>query len=321
MRNKTSDADKSLAARAAWLHYVGGLKQSEVAKKLGVPSVKAHRMIAKAVSDGIVKVTIDDDVIECIELADQLAKKYNLDVCEVAPDLFETEELPLRALANAGSDFIKRQLELCEHKLIGIGHGRTLAAAIRHLPSLDAKGARVVSLVGVLTRNFAAKPHDVMQLIAEKTSAQAYVMPVPFYANTSEDREVLLAQKGVKDVFDYAESASLKLVGIGTVGPETQLVQSGMIEPAEIKEVMEKGGVGELLGHFYNDKGELVETNLTQRTLAISVGERIDGQVVALAGGKEKVAPIKAVLKSGQLNGLITDEATAKSILSRSEED
>ena len=160
-----------------------------------------------------------------------------------------------------------------------------------------------------------------MQLIAEKTSAQAYVMPVPFYANTSEDREVLLAQKGVKDVFDYAESASLKLVGIGTVGPETQLVQSGMIEPAEIKEVMEKGGVGELLGHFYNDKGELVETNLTQRTLAISVGERIDGQVVALAGGKEKVAPIKAVLKSGQLNGLITDEATAKSILSRSEED
>lgn len=319
MRNKFTDVDRSLMARAAWLHYVGGLKQSEVANKLGVPSVKAHRMIAKAVSDGIVKVTIDDDVIECIELADKLATKYNLDICEVAPDLFETDDLPLRALASAGSGFIKRQLELCEHKLIGIGHGRTLAAAIRYLPSLDAKGAQFVSLLGGLTRNFAANPHDVMHLIAEKTSAQAYVMPVPFYANTSKDREVLLAQKGVKDVFDYAESASLKLVGIGTVEPKTQLVQSGMIEPAEIREVSKSGGVGELLGHFYNENGEPLKTNLTSRTLAIAVGDRLSGQVVALAGGTGKIGPIKAVLKSGQLNGLITDETTARSLISQSE--
>lgn len=316
MRNILSTAEKSLTARAAWLHYVGGLKQSEVAKTLGVPSVKAHRMIARAVSEGIVKVSIDDEIIECIELGNRLAKKYSLNICEVAPDLIENDDLPLRALGNAGADFIRRHLELGNHKLIGIGHGRTLAAAIRQLPRVDTKGAQFVSLLGGLTRNFAANPHDVMHLIAEKTSAQAYVVPVPFFANTSEDRQVLFAQKGIKDIFDIGQSATLKLVGIGTVGPETQLVRSGMIESSEINEVVKKGAVGELLGHFYSKEGKLLETMLTSRTLAISVDEKISGEVVALAGGSKKVDPLRAVLESGRLTGLITDELTAKALVS-----
>lgn len=315
MRSKNNDADRSLAARAAWLHYVGGLKQSDVAKKLGVPSVKAHRMIAKAVSEGIVKVSIDDDIIECVELGEKMSKHYALQFCEIVPDLYEAESLPLRSLGSGGADFIKRQLEQGDHEIIGIGHGRTLSAAIRQLPAVDARKTRFVSLLGGLTRNFASNPHDVMHLIAEKTNVQAYVMPVPFFANSSEDREVMISQKGVRDVFDIAESSTLKLVGIGTVGPETQLVLSGMIEPTEIQEVVKCGGIGELLGHFYNSDGVLLETELTSRTLAVSAGQKVSGKVVAIAGGAEKVEPIRAVLNSGHLNGLITDECTARALI------
>ncbi len=68
-----ADADDSLALRAAWLHFVAGMTQSAVAKRLGLPSVKAHRLIAKAVADGAVKVTIDGDITECIDLENRLA--------------------------------------------------------------------------------------------------------------------------------------------------------------------------------------------------------------------------------------------------------
>ena len=308
--------DHSLTVRAAWLHYVGGLTQAAVAKKLGVPSVKAHRMIAKAVADGLVKVSIDGDVVECIELEAELCRTYGLNVCEVAPDLGE-EGLPLRTLAQVGGSFIGRQLDQKFHKIIGFGHGRTLAAAVRFMPHSDANSTRFVSLLGGLTRNFSANPHDVMHLIAEKTRAQAHVVPVPFFANTTEDRKVLLAQKGVKDVFAMAEDATLKIVGIGTVDEKTQLVQSGMIEPEEIRQVVDQGGVGELLGHFFDNAGTLLETNLTSRTLATSLSNQSDKQIVALAGGEEKIAPIKAVLQSGQLAGLITDERTARRLLNK----
>mgnify|MGYP006171563951 CR=1 FL=1 len=96
------DPEHSLAIRAAWLHYVGGLRQAEVAKRLGVPSVKAHRLIARAVAEGAVKVSIEGEIIECIELETALSARFGLETCEVAPDLEEVG-VPLRTLGLAGA--------------------------------------------------------------------------------------------------------------------------------------------------------------------------------------------------------------------------
>ena len=57
-----------MAIRAAWLHYVGGLTQAAVAKRLGLSSLKTHRLIARAVADGVVKVSIDGSIVECVNL-------------------------------------------------------------------------------------------------------------------------------------------------------------------------------------------------------------------------------------------------------------
>ncbi|WGG61087.1 sugar-binding transcriptional regulator [Brucella intermedia] len=309
-----ADADDSLALRAAWLHFVGGMTQSAVAKRLGLPSVKAHRLIAKAVADGAVKVSIDGDITECIDLENRLADMYGLDYCEVAPDIGE-EGLPLMVLGHAGADFLRREIEHGDHEVIGIGHGRTLSAAVSYMPRVAASNVRFVSLLGGLTRNFAANPHDVMHRIAEKTGMPAYVMPVPFFANTAEDREVLLAQRGVTTVFDMGCRAELKIVGIGTVDAQAQLVTSGMIELSEVEEIANLGGVGEMLGHFFDANGQRLETALTARTIAASVENADMSRIIGLAGGISKADAIRAVLKSGRLYGLITDERTARALI------
>ncbi|MGW6779226.1 sugar-binding transcriptional regulator [Brucella pseudogrignonensis] len=309
-----ADSDDSLALRAAWLHFIAGMTQSAVAKRLGLPSVKAHRLIAKAVADGAVKVTIDGDITECIDLENRLAEQYNLEYCEVAPDLGE-EALPLLSLGSAGAEFLRREIEHGDHEVIGLGHGRTLSAAVNHMPRVAAKDLQFVSLLGGLTRNFAANPHDVMHRIAEKTGRPAYVMPVPFFANTAEDREVLLAQKGVTTVFDMGCRAELKIVGIGTVDAHAQLVTSGVIDLSEMEEIAERGAVGEMLGHFFDINGTRLETGLTARTIAASVENADMSRIIGLAGGLSKADAIRSVLRSGRLYGLITDERTAKALL------
>ena len=314
-RVMVSDPDEDLAIRAAWLHYAGGLTQTAVAKRLGLPSVKAHRLIAKAVADGVVKVSIDGRIGECAELENKLCEGFGLDYCEVAPDLGE-EGLPLRALGLAGAAFLKRKIERGDDRVIGLGHGRTLAAAVQHMMRVDASNIRFVSLLGGLTRNYAANPHDVMHRLAEKTGAEAYVLPVPFFANSMSDREVLLAQLGVREIFDMSNGASLKLVGIGTADADAQLVATGMIESREIGEINAAGGMGEMLGHFFDKNGHVLETTLTARTLAVDLDGPEDSKIVAVAGGVEKAAAIHAVLRSGRLKGLITDEPTAR-ILTR----
>lgn len=311
------DPEYSLAIRALWLHYAGGLTQAAVAQKLGIPSVKAHRLIAKAVADGVLKVSIDADIVECFEMERRLCARYGLDFCEVAPDLGEAG-LPIRALGTLGASFLRREIESGAHRVIGLGHGRTLAAAVQHLPRTAAPNQRFVSLLGGLTRNYAANPYDVMHRLAERTSAQAFVMPVPFFANSEADRRVLLDQRGVRDVFEMAEGATLKLAGIGTVDAQAQLVSSGMIEPDEIREIAAAKGVGELLGHFFDADGRLLETALSARTLSVTLPEARESRVVAIAGGAEKALAMAAILRGGRISGLITDEATAATVLAMS---
>jgi DNA-binding transcriptional regulator LsrR (DeoR family) len=308
------DSDENLVIRAAWLYYVGGLTQSAVARKLGIASAKAHRLIARAVAEGVVKVSIDGKVAECSAMEAQLSSLYGLSYCEVAPDSGE-EGLPLNTLGHAGASFLQREIEAGTAGVIGIGHGRTLSSLVQTLPKISADDVRFVSLLGGLTRNYAANPFDVMHRLAERTGGQAYVMPVPYFANSAEDREVILAQRGVREVFDMASGAELKILGIGTVDPAAYLVKSGMLEKQEARDIADAGCVGEMLGQFFDRHGRVIETTLSRRALAASLSGASNERTVAIAGGTDKLEAIRAVLKSHLLTGLITDERTARALI------
>ena len=187
-----AEDDASLAARAAWLHHVGRLTQSEVATRLNVPNVKAHRLIARAVRDGMVRVFVDGEIAHCLQLEQKLCRAYGLAFCEVAPDL-DDAPLPLRTLGVLGARYLRLSLEKGADPVIGLGNGRTLAACVEHLPRVDVGHAKFVSLLGGFSRRFAANPFDVINRVAERTGAEAYVLPVPFALNSAEDRAVMMA--------------------------------------------------------------------------------------------------------------------------------
>ena len=63
-----------------------------------------------------------------------------------------------------------------------------------------------------------------------------------------------------------------------------------MIEMTEIAEVRDRGGVAELLGHFFDADGNTIQTSLTQRTLSVGLAELRERRIVAIAGGEERPA-------------------------------
>jgi DNA-binding transcriptional regulator LsrR (DeoR family) len=309
-----ADEDAELCVRAAWLHYGAGLTQGEVAKRLGIPSVKAHRLIARANRAGLVHVSIEGDIGECIRLEEAVASRFGLSHCEVAPEL-DDEPLPLKTLALAGSRFLRLALETGEHKVIGVGHGRTLAACVGMLPKMSVPHVKLVSLLGGLTRRYATTPFDVIHRLAERTGAEAYVLPLPFYANTVEDRSVFLEQRGVAPVVEMGVVSTLRLVGIGTLEASASLLSTGMIEPDEFEDARRSGGAGEVLGHIFSLSGKRIENGLSARTLSMDAAEIGRQKTVAIAGGHSKVDAIRAVLASGLITGIITDERTARALI------
>ncbi|MFO1074704.1 MAG: sugar-binding domain-containing protein [Geminicoccaceae bacterium] len=249
-----------------------------------------------------------------VDLEQQIAEAYGLKSCTIATDLHR-DELPLQALGAAGSQFLAGEIARQQQLLVGIGYGRTLAAAVAALPpDLAAPQLRLVSLMGGLTRKLEANPHEVIDRLAERTGARATVMPVPFMANSAADRAVLLGQHGIAEAWAQAGGCDLMVVGIGTTGHTASLVSSGIVEAGEIDAIQELGGAGELLGHFFDDAGRAVETELTQRILTLPLERLKQRRIVAIAGGTTKVRAIMAVLASGLVTELITDEHTARAI-------
>src|SRR6185437_15112797 len=122
MRDAVSPAlnerDQELCARAAWLYHGAGLTQGEVARRLGVPSVKAHRLIARANRRGFVHVSIDAPVAACVALENALRRKFGLEQCVVAPEL-EDDSLPLRSLGLSGGRFLRLAIDSGRHAAIG----------------------------------------------------------------------------------------------------------------------------------------------------------------------------------------------------------
>ncbi|MBX2886167.1 MAG: sugar-binding transcriptional regulator [Granulosicoccus sp.] len=304
----------NLSVRAAWLHYAGGYTQADVAKKLGVTSLKAHRLITRANKDGLVKFHIDGEVAECAALENRLAAAFELEYCEVVPDLYE-QGLPLRALGIAGAQYLKRVLENPDIPSIGIGHGRTLAACVHHLPHIQTSDKAIVSLLGGFSRKFSANPHDVIHRLAERTGASAFVMPIPFFVNTIENKQIILEQFGIAEVLDLARNTAIKVVGIGTVDEESSIRTNDMVDTNEMQAVNQAGGVGEMLGHFFDDDGSIVDTDLSDRTMGLAPDDLHTAKLLAVAGGSSKIRAINAILKSRLLRGLITDERTARALI------
>ncbi len=304
-----ADGDASLATRAAWLYFAAGLTQSEIATRLNIESTKAHRLIARASREGMIRVFVEGPVAECVALENALAERFGLSFCRVAPDLGEGD-LPLKALSLEGAGFLRQILERGEDKVIGVGHGRTLAAVVEQMPQTPARGVQFVSLLGGLTRKFAANPFDVIHRLAER----AYLLPVPVFANSVADKAVLMQQYGIADVSALARKASLLIVGIGQISGEGFLVSSGMIKPDEVVELKRVGACADLLGHFFSADGRVLETDLSARATSMSAAELRKHRIVAIAGGQAKVAALRAVLRSRVLHGFITDEATAQAL-------
>ena len=199
--------------------------------------------------------------------------------------------------------------------LIGVGHGRTLAALVGNLPRIPRPGVRFVSLLGSLTRHAAANPFDVIHRLAEITAAESYFMPAPFFADSMLDKQVLLGQRSLESVFALARTAELVVLGIGEVGPHSHLYISGMITADEFAEVERAGAVGEMLGRFIGADGRAVAAGINERAVAVRLEDLSGRQVVAVAGGRDKPQAIAAALRSGLITGLITDEATARDVV------
>lgn len=310
-----SAADRlDLAARAAWLYYIAGNTQDEIAAKLGLSRAAAQRLVALAVSEKLVRFRIDHPVISCVELAERLRDRYGLDLCDVVPS-DPTRPGRVDGLAVAGAAIFERFLSDRVPTIVTVGSGRTLRATIREISPMRQPQHKIVSVVGNLTRDGRANPYDVVIRLADKVEAQCYPLPIPLIAETPDQRDVLRQQHLARIVMGLAEQARAAFFGIGPIGWQAPLHVDGFLTEAEIADLMTRGAIGELGGYAFDEQGRMVEGGTNRLVTTMPFTTPPPNLRIGIGGGAEKAAAIRGALRGRLLSGLVTDEDAARLVL------
>jgi len=314
---RTTRSRLDQAARAAWLYYIAGRTQDEIAAQLNVSRQTAQRLVARAVAEKLIKFRFDHPLGACLARAEKLARRYALAVCEVVPsDAGDTASLA--GLAVAGAAYLEGWLAQRPPVVIGLSTGRTLRALAAEVSPMAAPQHKLFSLCGTLAADGRAIATDPAMRIAEQTGAQYYPMTLALAAGSAEEKRLAGQQRAYQTLQGLQLQARCLLLGVAPIGWQAPLHQGGFISDAELSELMEAGAVGEIAGCAFDATGARVQTPIAERINALWAGSADKAVRVGIAAGREKVSALRAALAGRLLNGLITDEATAEALLMES---
>jgi DNA-binding transcriptional regulator LsrR (DeoR family) len=313
----SNDGEKSRlddAARAGWLYFIAGHTQDEIAKMLQVSRASAQRLVSLCLAERLITFRLEHPIAACMELASRLKERFGLAHSEVVPS-DPTALLATAGVAERCANVLETTLRTDTPVIVALGTGRAVRAAVERVTPIERPNHQIVSLVGNISADGSASFFDTVGRLADRTGARHYPMPLPFLMSSEDERNRMVRIEPIAKVKAIAVKADLRLIGIGQMDQKAQVYVDGFVTREELFELMRLGAVGEITGWAYDAKGRLIKGGTNQRLTSIPPQVPAATATIAAAVGRAKVPAIKAALAGRLINGLITDEATARAIL------
>jgi DNA-binding transcriptional regulator LsrR (DeoR family) len=302
------------AARAGWLYFIAGHTQDEIAKMLQVSRASAQRLVSLCLAERLITFRLEHPIAACMELASRLKESFDLTHCEVVP-ADPAAPLSTAGIAERCANILEATLRSETPVIVALGTGRAVRAAVERVSPIDRPNHQIVSLVGNISADGSASFFDTVGRLADRTGARHYPMPLPFLMSSEDERNGMVRIDPIAKVKAVAAKADLRLIGIGQMDQKAQVHVDGFVTREELFEMMRLGAVGEITGWAYDAKGKLIKGGTNRRLTSIPPQVPAETTTIAAAIGQAKVPAIKAALAGRLVNGLITDEATARAIL------
>lgn len=312
--SKEDDIRLDQKVRAAWMYYIAGQNQSEIASQLGTSRPVVQRLIAAAKEEGIVSISLHHPVANCLDYAQLLQEKYRLIECNIVPAF--NEESTLDSVSFGCYQLMARYLQDDKEKIIGLGSGLTLKKALQRI-DFDSQNTRCVALISAMDADGQCNYYDdVPLLLTSKIKAKYYQWPAPRYAQTQEEYDMWCTSRLFCSVSAVARRADVIFVGIGPLGTQSPIFKDGFINQAQMDELTARGGIGEIMGRFIDAEGGVVDSEINRMITSYDIRQNQCPRI-AVACGEYKRPAILAALKGCWINGLVTDEHTARWLLTR----
>jgi DNA-binding transcriptional regulator LsrR (DeoR family) len=286
---------------AAKMHYLQGLSQVEVSRRMEVSTATTSRLLSLAREEGIVRIRVLD-LDEVDGLGDKLASSLGLTSVRV------TESGKAAALSTQVGMLLD-DANLAPGAVVAIGWGRTIQSIISAgLPEMPE-----VLFVPMTGGMHEAASHfqinEFVRLAAEQTGGEARFLYAP--SNVSPElHSVLIRDPKTARVIELWARVDAAIVGIGAFARDGANTGAsfGADEAARI--------TGDVVRHYFDSTGSGIRWPGQEHQMSIARKqlERIPLSI-GVAMGREKARSIIGAARSGMINALVTDTATANEII------
>lgn len=306
--------ERRLLIKVANMYYIENMKQNDIADKLGVNRTTISKYLKKAMQAGIVKISIVNDSYESLE--NELERRFGLKEAYVVDSSDDAEEVRNK-LGYAGLDFLKRVIK--KNDVVGFAWGTSMGSmADNVVPDKNMmSGVEIIPLVGGV-ENVVSKYHvnTIITKIAEAYGATSHCLYAPAICQTAEIKDAITQNANYQKIASMWDRLTIAFVGIGVQIKNSNVIWSGEFGQEYIEELSSAGAIGEVCSIFYDINGNIIPTSLRDKTVAIDIARLSQiNYSVGIAASLDKVPAIYGALWGKLINVLITDEATAKSLL------
>jgi len=297
------------------MHFVEGLKQSQIASQMNLSTARVNRLIKQGREKGMVEISIKSQFQSLLDVEEQLKRASSVQMAMVTPTLSDNPEVVLQTVGEAAASLLLENIK--DGDIICITGGKGVSAVVEALNPSRKYDIEVVPATGCVQGEHYTDVNHVATKMAEKLGGTAYQIHAPLFAESIEQKEMLESIGSVESIMELARKASIAVVGVGSIlmGDSSYYDLHPMAKDDQ-KEIVNSGAVGELLAHLLDKKGDVCSYKLNSRLVAISPQALAKVPLtIAVASGVHKTNSICAVLRGDHINALVVDETTANSVI------
>ena len=310
--------DMQMMVHVARMYYIEGLTQQSIAKELGISRSYISMILSEARELGIVEINIKNPLASNEELASELSSAFGISNCYVTPTVV-TALTPLTKILAAQAAIVAERL-IENHSTVGVAWGMTCYEFMKAFPeSTGLFDVNVVPLIGG-SHHLASEYqlNEMVRLFAEKLKGTPSFIYAPALAESIEDKALHMKSQYMQSIAEKWRKIDVAIVGVGS--PPEYYSDKSQFDPVALRKSYEDNPektVGDIGARRFNIQGSFLKNDYNERIMGIDEEALKSAKnVLSIAAGHHKVLSIIGALRLNIITHFVTDESTAKTILS-----
>ncbi|MDF1513416.1 MAG: sugar-binding transcriptional regulator [Anaerolineae bacterium] len=308
----SSDQERFLY-KIAQAYYQQRQTQQEIARRYAISRPTVSRLLQKARDTGIVHITLVPPDNGYTDMERALEEYFHLEEMLIVPVQATASAAHIAdALGPIAAGCLLRSMT--GNEVVGFAWGRTIRSMVDSLPGRTWPGVTIVQMTGGLGQvETAEHSTELTRRVADKFHAQLRLLPAPGIVTSKAVANALCREPQIRSTLDLASRADIAVVGLGVPTEDSIVMRYGpLLSEIDLQSLKAAGAVGDIALRYICATGEAVTGEINQRIVGLTLAQiRAINRVIGIAGGAGKYDVIRAALRGGILDVLVTDHLTA----------